>query len=125
MKPVVPRWEQRLRAPQLRSGSLLGPGVAWARDADRGVVLSNLPGRFEVYAFDASLRPARLRQVTNRPQGTIGAAIAPDGEYVLWFDDVDGDEVGQTGRRFCTAVPIRSSGLGRGATWAPVSGVVV
>ena len=93
------RWQQRLLAPQIKSWSLLGPSVAWAQDRERGVLLANPSGRFEVYAFDASSRPAQLRQVTDRPQGTIGCAIAPDGSDVFWFDDHDGDELGRWRRQ--------------------------
>ena len=96
---ATPRWQQRLRAPQIKSWSLLGPAVSWARDAERGVLLANPSGRFEVYAFDAGARPAQLRQVTDRPQGTVGAAISPDGEDVYWFDDQDGDELGRWRRQ--------------------------
>ncbi len=73
--------------------------MSWASDIDRGVLLSNVSGRFEVFAFDATRRPADLRQVTDRSQGTVGAAVAPDGEHVLWFDDRDGDEVGRWRRQ--------------------------
>ena len=83
-----PRWQQRLRAPQVKTWSLLGPPVSWARDTDRGVLLANPSGRFEVSAFDAGERPAQLRQVTDRPQGTVGAAISPDGVMVVYqLDD--------------------------------------
>lgn len=95
----TPRWQQRLRAPQIKAWSLLGHPVSWARDRDRGVLLANLSGRFEVYAFDASSRPAKLRQVTDRPQGTVGCAIDPDGDDVFWFDDQAGDEIGRWRRQ--------------------------
>jgi dipeptidyl aminopeptidase/acylaminoacyl peptidase len=99
MNESTPRWQQRLRAPQVKSWSLLGPAVSWARDSERGVLLANPSGRFEVYAFDASTRPAQLRQVSDRPQGTIGCAIAPDGNDVYWFDDQAGDELGRWRRQ--------------------------
>jgi dipeptidyl aminopeptidase/acylaminoacyl peptidase len=96
MTDPMPAWKQRMRAPQLLSFSLLGPPVAWAHDQpDRGVLLSTLGGRVEVFAFDASEPPATLTQVTRRPQGTIGAAISPDAKWVFWFDDHSGDEVGR------------------------------
>jgi len=91
-----PRWEQRVRAAQLMSFSLLGPTIAWADDvADRGVLLANPTGRTEVFAFDATTSPAALTQITDRPQGTTGASISPDGATVYWFDDRAGDEVGR------------------------------
>lgn len=40
-----------------------------------------------------------MRQVTDRPQGTIGCAIAPDGNDVFWFDDHDGNELGRWRRQ--------------------------
>ncbi len=92
----VPLWEQRIRAPQLLSFSLLGPAVSWAHDdPDRGVLLSTLGGRVEAFAFDASSTPASLTKVTNRPHGTLGAAMSSDASAVYWFDDNAGDEVGR------------------------------
>jgi dipeptidyl aminopeptidase/acylaminoacyl peptidase len=92
----MPRWEQRIHAPQLLPTSLIGPAVSWATDvSNRGVLLATPTGRAEVFTFDASSTPASLRQVSDRPQGTTGAAISADGQYVLWFDDSDGDEVGR------------------------------
>ena len=40
-----------------------------------------------------------MRQVTDRPQGSVGCAIAPDGNDVCWFDDQDGDELGRWQRQ--------------------------
>ena len=92
----MPRWEQRLRAPQLMSWSLLGRPVSWAEgESDRGVVLATLTGRTEVFAFNTKTEPAELTQNTDRPQGTCGAAVCPDGLSVLWFDDHAGDELGR------------------------------
>lgn len=89
-------WERRMRAPQLMSWSLLGPAVSWAQaESDRGVLLATVSGRTEVFAFDAKASPAELTQVTDRPQGTIGAAVSPDGSTVFWFDDGAGDELGR------------------------------
>ena len=83
-----PLWERRVRAPQLTSFSLLGPPISWADDAaDRGVLLANPTGRTEVFAFDAATTPAALTQITDRAQGTMGAAVSPDGSTIFWFDD--------------------------------------
>ncbi len=76
-----------MRAPQLMSWSLLGRPVSWAEEeSDRGVVLATLTGRTEVFAFNAKTEPAELTQITDRPQGTCGAAVSPDGSTVFWFD---------------------------------------
>jgi dipeptidyl aminopeptidase/acylaminoacyl peptidase len=77
------------------SWSLLGRPVSWAeRESDRGVVLATVSGRTEVFAFNAKTEPAELTQITDRPLGTSGAAVSPDGSTVLWFDDRAGDELG-------------------------------
>ena len=89
-----------MRAPQLLAFSLLGAPVSWAYDhSDKGVLLSTLGGRVEVFTFDATSLPATLVKVTDRPQGTLGAAISPDAGSVFWFDDSSGDEVGRWVRR--------------------------
>jgi dipeptidyl aminopeptidase/acylaminoacyl peptidase len=85
-----------MRAPQLLSFSLLGPPMSWAHDHPaRGVLLSTLGGRVEVFTFDAATTPAALTQVTDRPQGTLGARINADASAVFWFDDSAGDELGR------------------------------
>lgn len=92
----LPTWEQRIRAPQLLTFSLLGRPVVWAGDSsDRGVLLANTTGRAEVYAFDTATSPATLTQMTDRPQGTLGASVSRDGSTAFWFDDRAGDEVGR------------------------------
>jgi len=48
-----------------------------------------------VFAFHAKVSPAELTQITDRPQGTAGAAVSPDGATVFWFDDSAGDEIGR------------------------------
>ena len=100
VKTQMPRWEQRVRAPQLMSFSLIGPAVSWAADrSDSGVLLATLSGRAEVYAFDATEHPGRLTQVTDRAQGTTGASMTRDGSAAFWFDDEAGDEVGRWQRQ--------------------------
>lgn len=65
----------------------------WAHDApDRNLYLSNSSGVWEVYAWDRATDTQR--QVTDRPNGTSYATISPDGRYVWWFADSDGDEFG-------------------------------
>ena len=89
----MPVWEVRLRVPQLKAWSLKGAPVVWAADVPQcGVILTTSTGRPEVYAFDTSTVPADLHQVTERPQGTEGCSISPDGKTVYWFDDDAGSE---------------------------------
>ncbi len=85
----LPVWEQRFRA-----GRVSLPDWAWFAP-DRCVLISNAGGAFEIYAFDAAAAEGQaLRQLTDRPQGTLHATITPDGRDVWWFADTDGDEFG-------------------------------
>jgi dipeptidyl aminopeptidase/acylaminoacyl peptidase len=67
---------------------------SWARDEpERLIYTSNANGKFEVYAWDR--QADTHRQVTDRPEGTIYAAIDPPGETIWWFDDEKGSEFGR------------------------------
>jgi dienelactone hydrolase len=80
------RWRARFRAARTSVPD-------WARDApDRHVYVSNASGVWEVYAWD--LASGEHRRVTDRPNGTLHAGPSPDGEWIWWFDDTDGDEFG-------------------------------
>jgi dienelactone hydrolase len=80
------RWRARFTAPRV---SL----PLWARDApDRCLYTSNASGTWEVYAWDRVTETHR--QITDRPHGTHSAALTPDGEWVWWFADTNGDEFG-------------------------------
>ena len=81
-----PAWERRYRAARM---SL----PRWADHAPaRSVFVSNASGTFEVYAWDRDT--GGQRQVTDRPNGTASARISPDGQWIWWFADTDGDELG-------------------------------
>ncbi|MCC9311841.1 prolyl oligopeptidase family serine peptidase [Kitasatospora sp. RB6PN24] len=85
-KNHVPAWEQRFRAARVSLPD-------WADDApDRSLYVSNATGTYQVYAWDRAT--GSHRQVTDRPHGTTDAALSPDGAWVWWFDDTDGDEFG-------------------------------
>lgn len=82
----MPDWEKRFRAP--RTGL---PG--WALEApERALFASNATGTFELYAWDRTT--GEQRQVTDRPQGTTSGRLSPDGAWIWWFSDTDGDEFG-------------------------------
>ncbi|MFI0154283.1 S9 family peptidase [Streptomyces lydicus] len=81
-----PDWEKRFRAPRIGLPD-------WAEDApDRSLFVSNATGTFELYAWDRAT--GRQRQVTDRPNGTTDGTLSPDGEWIWWFSDTDGDEFG-------------------------------
>jgi dienelactone hydrolase len=80
------RWRARFTAVRMSR-----PG--WAEDApDRSVYTSNASGTTEIYAWDRAAD--EHRRVTARRSGTHSAALPPDGEWIWWFADTDGDEFG-------------------------------
>ncbi|MGY4742763.1 prolyl oligopeptidase family serine peptidase [Streptomyces sp. ATMOS53] len=84
--PQTPNWEKRFRAPRVSLPD-------WAEDAPhRSLFVSNATGTYELYAWDRST--GEQRQVTNRPNGTTDGVLSPDGAWIWWFDDKDGDEFG-------------------------------
>ncbi|WP_369234330.1 prolyl oligopeptidase family serine peptidase [Streptomyces sp. R21] len=83
---IMPDWEKRFRAPRVSLPD-------WAEDAPhRSLFVSNATGTYELYAWDRET--GEQRQVTDRPNGTTDGVLAPDGEWIWWFDDKDGDEFG-------------------------------
>src|SRR5438045_602598 len=80
-------WRQRFRAP--RVGFPL-----WARERpDRLLYGSNTPGVWEQFAWDRAA--GRHRQVTSRIEGTANATLDPAGDFIWWFDDQRGNELGR------------------------------
>jgi len=83
---VIEPWEQRFRAAAVGFPH-------WARHAPERIVLSsNESGAWQVYAWDRVT--GTRRQVTEDAIGVSGGAATPDGEGVVWFHDVTGDEIG-------------------------------
>ncbi|MFF5448969.1 prolyl oligopeptidase family serine peptidase [Streptomyces sp. NPDC012888] len=82
----MPDWEKRFRAPRVGLPE-------WAEDApDRSLFVSNATGTYELYAWDRAT--GTRRQATDRPNGTTDGTLSPDGEWIWWFSDTDGDEFG-------------------------------
>ncbi|MET4926446.1 prolyl oligopeptidase family serine peptidase [Streptomyces sp. PSRA5] len=82
----APDWEKRFRAPRVSLPD-------WAEDApDRALFVSNATGTYELYAWDRTT--GTQRQVTDRPNGTTDGVLTPDGRWIWWFSDTDGDEFG-------------------------------
>ncbi|MYT31918.1 prolyl oligopeptidase family serine peptidase [Streptomyces sp. SID8354] len=83
---AMPDWEKRFRAPRIGLPE-------WAEYApDRSLFVSNATGTFELYAWDRAT--GTQRQATDRPHGTTDGTLTPDGEWIWWFSDTDGDEFG-------------------------------
>ncbi|MFB7242273.1 S9 family peptidase [Streptomyces populi] len=87
----MPDWEKRFRAPRVSLPD-------WAENAPhRSLFVSNATGTYELYAWDRET--GEQRQVTHRANGTTDGVLSPDGEWIWWFDDKDGDEFGVWRRR--------------------------
>ncbi|ORT59309.1 prolyl oligopeptidase family serine peptidase [Streptomyces sp. CB03238] len=83
---AMPDWEKRFRAPRVSLPE-------WAWDAPgRALFVSNATGTYELYAWDRGT--GEQRQVTDRTNGTTDGVLSPDGEWIWWFSDTDGDEFG-------------------------------
>ncbi|MGP3772932.1 prolyl oligopeptidase family serine peptidase [Streptomyces sp. SDT5-1] len=82
----MPDWEKRFRAPRVSLPD-------WAEDAPhRSLFVSNATGTYELYAWDRST--GEQRRATDRANGTTDGVLTPDGAWIWWFDDTDGDEFG-------------------------------
>src|SRR5881227_639924 len=87
MGPPEGAWRRRFRAARVSLPS-------WARDRlDRLLYVSNASGKFELYAWDRDVDVHR--QATDRPEGTANGTIDPTGEWIWWFDDASGNELGR------------------------------
>lgn len=83
---AMPDWEKRFRAPRIGLPD-------WAEDApERSLFVSNATGTFELYTWDRAT--GAQRQATDRPNGTTDGTLTPDGRWLWWFSDTDGDEFG-------------------------------
>lgn len=105
-------WRRRFRAP--RVGFPL-----WARNApDRLIYASTVTGVLEQFAWDRTT--GHQRQVTSRPEGTVTAALDPEGRFIWWFDDERGNEFGRwmlepfAGGESMLAAPVLEPAYGAG-----------
>src|SRR5215204_1402167 len=79
-------WKQRFRAPT----------IVWTqlakRARDRGLACGNKSGVYQLYAWDVPT--GELRQVTHRKAGVVSGTLSPDGRYIYYMDDKQGNEIG-------------------------------
>jgi Tol biopolymer transport system component/dienelactone hydrolase len=78
-------WKKRFRAERVFARLA-------QRAPHRGLVSSNRTGKYELYAWEVS--SGALTQLTERPAGTFFGGISPDGSWVYYLDDHEGDECG-------------------------------
>jgi dipeptidyl aminopeptidase/acylaminoacyl peptidase len=78
-------WKQRFRVP------LTFADIARANPA-HGLAASNRSGIFQLYAWDVA--SGTLSQLTDVAKGKAFGAISPDGGWVYYLQDNDGNEIG-------------------------------
>lgn len=79
-------WKGRFRAPWIALTQV-------AKTAPkRGVAVSNQSGVFQLYAWEVPT--GKLAQLTERPEGVLMSYLSPDGSYVYYLDDRQGNEIG-------------------------------
>jgi len=83
-------WKRRFRVPQT-----LGTQIAKANPAS-GLVTSNISGVFQLHTWNVAT--GELHQLTNRPEGQLFGALAPDGRFVYYLNDALGNEIGHYAR---------------------------
>lgn len=79
-------WKQRWRTPIILSAQLA------AANPQRGMVVSNKDGSYQLYAWDVASDD--LRQLTHDSAGKMFGYIAPDGEHIYYHRDTHGNETG-------------------------------
>src|SRR5215467_2575300 len=79
-------WKERYRAPQV-----LTSAVSWEMPG-RGIAATNLSGTYQLHCWD--VLAGQLTQLTYRPEGLVQGMLAPDGQFVYYFDDEQGKEIG-------------------------------
>ena len=79
-------WKQRFRA-----AVILWTGLAKAAPT-RGLAVSNKSGVYQLYAWDVPT--GKLSPLTDQPEGKLMGVISPDGRYVYYLDDQQGNEIG-------------------------------
>ncbi|GAB4522944.1 MAG: prolyl oligopeptidase family serine peptidase [Anaerolineae bacterium] len=79
-------WKRRFRLPLM-----LHIGLARHNPA-RGIVVTNLTGVYQMYAWDVDT--GTLRQLTDKPTGVQFGGITEDGRYIIYHDATQGNEIG-------------------------------
>ncbi|MGB2695982.1 MAG: prolyl oligopeptidase family serine peptidase [Dehalococcoidia bacterium] len=89
LSPDAP-WKRRFRAWSIASAAVA------SRAASRGIATTNRSGVQQVYAWDVP--SGDLRQLTFAPAGKIMASLSPDGRFIYYLNDEQGNEIGHVVR---------------------------
>lgn len=79
-------WRKRFRAPSIANMQIA------EKNSARGMIATNRSGVIQLYAWD--IATGNLRQITDKPAGVVFGGISPDGDYIYYHDDFQGNEHG-------------------------------
>jgi dienelactone hydrolase len=83
-------WKQRFRLPEVF-------GMQISRvDPQHGLLTSNVSGQYRLYAWN--IPTGEQVCLTNKTEGVWFGVLSPDGRYVYYLDDQQGDEIGHLAR---------------------------
>ncbi|MBC8170938.1 MAG: S9 family peptidase, partial [Anaerolineae bacterium] len=85
LMPDAP-WRQRFRVPVVA-----GTQIARMNPA-HGLAVTNRTGIYQLHAWDVAT--GDLTQITDAPAGVVFGGISPDGKYIYYLADEQGNEIG-------------------------------
>jgi dipeptidyl aminopeptidase/acylaminoacyl peptidase len=72
------------------------PKILWLQLAKvnpkRGLIAYNGTGIYQLYALE--LPSGNLAQITERPEGALFGSLSPDGQYLYYLNDMQGNDLG-------------------------------
>ncbi len=85
LSPDAP-WRKRFTVPLVPISQVAG------RNPARGLATSNQSGVYELHAWDVAT--GSMRQITDAPAGVVFGGISPDGRWIYYHKDQQGNEIG-------------------------------
>ncbi len=79
-------WKARFRAPIVAATQIA------AQNPARGLAITNKSGIYQLHAWDVAT--GDLKQITHQPAGVVNGGISPDGKYIYYHQDEQGNEIG-------------------------------
>jgi dienelactone hydrolase len=79
-------WKQRYRAKEVSVAQIA------RANPSRGIVTHSESGHYQLYAWDVVSNS--LRPLSSRPDGVMFGMISPDGRFIYYLKDNDGNEIG-------------------------------
>lgn len=79
-------WKARFRVTQIGGAQIA------LQNPQRGLLVSNRSGVNQLYRWDVPAN--KIEQLTDKAEGIEEGFLAPDGSYVYYLNDLDGDEIG-------------------------------